>query len=153
MNQSSSIYRITTSNNTYLGAVMPSSFTGKELDEETGYGYFGARYMDHELMAGWLSVDPMADKYPNISPYAYCAWNPMKLVDPDGRDVYINGDDDSKAKALQQIQQKSKNMKFSINEQGQLTYEGKAKTRQEKYMKNIIECQNIHVNLQVQDNS
>ncbi len=61
------------------------SFTGKERDEETGYGYFGARYMDHELMAMWLSVDPMADKYPSISPYAYCAWNPVILVDPDGR--------------------------------------------------------------------
>ncbi len=64
------------------------SFTGKEKDEETGYGYFGARYMDHELMTMWLSVDPMADKYPSISPYAYCAWNPVKLVDPDGRDWY-----------------------------------------------------------------
>ncbi|MBP9991413.1 MAG: hypothetical protein KBT45_08340 [Bacteroidales bacterium] len=51
------------------------------------YGYFGARYLDHELMTGWLSVDPKADKYPNISPYAYCAWNPVKLIDPDGRDV------------------------------------------------------------------
>ena len=64
------------------------TFTGKERDEETGYGYFGARYMDHELMTMWLSVDPMADKYPSISPYAYCAWNPVKLVDPDGRDWY-----------------------------------------------------------------
>ncbi|MBQ3787926.1 MAG: hypothetical protein II849_03875, partial [Bacteroidales bacterium] len=57
-----------------------------EKDEETGYGYFGARYMDHELMTVWLSVDPLADKYPSISPYAYCAWNPVKLVDPDGRE-------------------------------------------------------------------
>ncbi len=65
----------------------PFVFTGKERDEETGYGYFGARYMDHELMTMWLSVDPMADKYPSISPYAYCAWNPMKLVDPDGMDT------------------------------------------------------------------
>ena len=32
-----------------------------------------------------LSVDPLSDKYPNISPYAYCAWNPVMLVDPDGR--------------------------------------------------------------------
>ena len=64
------------------------SFTGKERDEETGYGYFGARYMDHELMAMWLSVDPMSDKYPSISPYAYCAWNPVKLVDPNGEDIY-----------------------------------------------------------------
>ncbi len=62
----------------------PSSFTGKERDEETGYGYFGARYMDFELTTMWLSVDPMADKYPSISPYAYCAWNPVKMVDPSG---------------------------------------------------------------------
>lgn len=40
----------------------------------------------------WLSVDPLADKYPNISPYAYCSWNPAKFVDPDGRDWYDPGD-------------------------------------------------------------
>ena len=54
----------------------------EERDEETGYGYFGARYMDHEPMTMWLSVDPMADKCPSISPYAYCAWNSVKLIDP-----------------------------------------------------------------------
>ncbi len=74
----------------------PPSFTGKERDEETGYGYFGARYMDHELMTMWLSVDPMADKYPSISPYAYCAWNPVKLVDPDGRDWVVIFDHEKK---------------------------------------------------------
>ena len=37
-------------------------------------------------MGHWLSVDPLADKYPGISPYAYCAWNPIKFVDPDGRE-------------------------------------------------------------------
>lgn len=63
------------------------TFTGKERDEETGYGYFGARYMDYELMTSWLSVDPLADKYPSISPYAYCAWNPVKLIDPDGKEI------------------------------------------------------------------
>ena len=67
------------------------SFTGKEKDAETGYGYFGARYMDHELMTMWLSVDPLADKYPSISPYAYCAWNPVKLVDQKGDSLDIAG--------------------------------------------------------------
>ena len=44
-------------------------------------------------MTMWLSVDPMADKYPDISPYNYCAWNPIILVDPDGRDTsYYNLD-------------------------------------------------------------
>ena len=79
-----------TTNSTYLIGPMDTSFSGKERDEETGYSYFGARYYDVELTTGWLSVDPMADKYPNISPYAYCAWNPIKLVDPDGRDWYQN---------------------------------------------------------------
>ena len=58
--------------------------TGKERDSETGFSYFGARYYDSDMMTGWLSVDPMADKYPGLSPYAYCAWNPIRLVDPDG---------------------------------------------------------------------
>ena len=65
----------------------PQTFTGKERDSETGYSYFGARYYDSDLMTGWLSVDPMADKYPSLSPYAYCANNPVKLVDPDGEEV------------------------------------------------------------------
>ena len=66
--------------------VIPS--TDKEKDYETGYYNFGARYYDPVLSGLFLSVDPMADKYPSISPYAYCTWNPVKLVDPDGRDWY-----------------------------------------------------------------
>ena len=68
-------------------------FTGKERDSETGFYAFGARYYDCDLSGLFLSVDPMADKYPNISPYAYCAWNPVKLVDPDGRDVWTVSED------------------------------------------------------------
>ena len=51
---------------------------------ETGYYAFGARYYDCDLSGIFLSVDPMADKYPSMSPYSYCAWNPVKLVDPNG---------------------------------------------------------------------
>ena len=65
------------------------SFTGKERDSETGFSYFGARYYDSDLMTGWLSVDPMADKYPGVSPYAYCGWNPILFRDPDGKEKII----------------------------------------------------------------
>ena len=34
-------------------------------------------------------MDPLADKYPGLSPYTYCADNPVKLVDPDGREIYL----------------------------------------------------------------
>ena len=61
------------------------TFSGKERDEETGFSYFGARYYNSDYSI-WLSVDPMSDKYPNMSPYAYCGNNPVKLVDPNGRE-------------------------------------------------------------------
>ncbi len=47
----------------------------------------------HPTLSIWLSVDPMADKYPGVSPYVYCANNPVRLVDPDGEDWYQNGTD------------------------------------------------------------
>ena len=59
------------------------TFSAKEKDTETGYSYFGARYYSSDLSI-WLSVDPMSEKYPSLSPYVYCADNPIKLVDPNG---------------------------------------------------------------------
>ena len=59
-------------------------FTGKKRDAESGYDYFGARYYASPF-SFWLSVDPLADKYPAITPYAYCTWNPMKNKDPNGK--------------------------------------------------------------------
>ena len=70
-------------NSTANGYETRYTFSGKERDEETGYSYFGARYYNSALSI-WLSVDPMSDKYPSMSPYTYCANNPVKLVDPNG---------------------------------------------------------------------
>ncbi|MCQ2297495.1 MAG: hypothetical protein MJZ51_02615 [Bacteroidales bacterium] len=65
----------------------------EQRDEETGLSCFGARFYDADRTTGWLSVDPMMDKYPSMSPYNYCAGNPVKLVDPDGNDVWEVSDD------------------------------------------------------------
>jgi len=65
-------------------------FTAKELDNETSYTYFGARYYDADL-SSWLSVDPLSDKYPSLSPYIYSADNPVVLVDPNGKVIKLVG--------------------------------------------------------------
>ena len=40
----------------------------------------------------WLSVDPLSDKTPEISPYAYCNWNPVNYVDPNGLSTHTDED-------------------------------------------------------------
>ena len=62
------------------------TFSAKEKDSETGLSYFGSRYYSSDLSI-WLSVDPMSDKYPSLSPYVYCADNPVRLVDPNGEEM------------------------------------------------------------------
>jgi uncharacterized protein (TIGR02594 family) len=67
----------------------PYLFNAKELDEETGLYYYGARYYDSRNSV-FLGVDPMWEKYPGISSYAYCANNPIKYTDPTGMDWYMS---------------------------------------------------------------
>ena len=62
---------------------LPYKFNGKELDEETGLYYYGARYLN-PTSSIWYGVDPLFEKYPHSSPYTYCINNPVKLIDLDG---------------------------------------------------------------------
>ena len=61
----------------------PYLFNGKELDEETGLYYYGARYYDPRLSV-WYSVDRFAEKYPFLSPYSYGVYNPLAFLDVNG---------------------------------------------------------------------
>ena len=89
---------------------LPFRFTGKEMDEETGLYYYGARYFDPKY-SRWLSGDPaLSDYIPkapiddkakkhnenlpgmggvfnvvNLHLYHYAGNNPVKYTDPDGR--------------------------------------------------------------------
>ena len=62
---------------------IPYLFNSKELDEETGMYYYGARYYDPRNSI-WQSVDPMAEKFPGWSPYNYAFDNPLRYTDPSG---------------------------------------------------------------------
>ena len=63
----------------------PYKFTGKEMITMHGLNWqdYGARWLDNVRLQ-WTSVDPLAEKYYSISPYAYCAGNPVNRIDPDG---------------------------------------------------------------------
>ena len=64
------------------------AYTGQEdqhQDFGTGYTDFGARQYSPALRR-WMTTDPLSEKYYGISPYAFCNDNPLRYVDPDGKD-------------------------------------------------------------------
>ena len=69
----------------------PYKYNGKELDRVHGLDWYdyGARRYD-PAFAQFTQVDPLCEQYPHLSPYAYCAGNPVRYVDPDGMDWYEN---------------------------------------------------------------
>jgi RHS repeat-associated protein len=66
-------------------------YNGKELDLMHGLNLYdyGARLYD-PLVGQFTSIDPLCEKYYSVSPYTYCAGNPVNRIDPDGRDWYKN---------------------------------------------------------------
>ena len=70
-------------------------FSGKEEQKidgtDIGLLDFGARYYDPWL-ARWTTQDPLAHKYAGINPYVYCNGDPVNLVDEDGRDIWVIGE-------------------------------------------------------------
>ena len=58
-------------------------FTGKFFDKTTGLYYFNARWYHCEL-GRFSSQDPARD---GMNWYNYCRGNPLKFVDPDGREI------------------------------------------------------------------
>ena len=73
--------------------VMMIYFTGHEKESDLAEGIYTTEYRLYDARVGrWLSVDPLFEKYVGMSPYNYCAGNPVVYVDPDGKEKMISFD-------------------------------------------------------------
>jgi len=65
-------------------------YNGKELDRMHGLDWYdyGAREYDPTI-GQFISMDPLCEKYYNVSPYVYCHSNPVMRIDPDGKDDWM----------------------------------------------------------------
>ncbi len=72
------------------GDVQPYKYNGKRLDRTHGLDWYdyGARHLD-AAVGSWPTMDPLAEKYYSISPYAYCGGNPVNMIDVNGCDYNV----------------------------------------------------------------
>ena len=94
----------------------------------------------HPTLSIWLSVDPMADKYPGVSPYTYCGNNPVRLVDKDGREICGGGDPLKRAARFDIFFEKKIRiplMKMAKNGASDSELESKAASLSNKYQKKL----------------
>ena len=69
-------------------------YNGKELDRKLGidlYDY-GARWYDATGRLGFTTIDPLCEEDYSVSPYVYCANNPVNSIDPTGLDYWSTND-------------------------------------------------------------
>jgi RHS repeat-associated protein len=69
-------------------SVQPYKYNGKEFIEMHGYDTYDYGWRGYYAAVGrFTTIDPLAEKYYGISPYVYCAGNPIMFIDPDGRQI------------------------------------------------------------------
>jgi RHS repeat-associated protein len=101
--------------------VQPYKYTGKELDMQHGLNLydFSARTYDPAI-GRFTTPDPLAEKYYPVSPYAYCANNPVNAVDRDGRDVWeIN----NMGNIINRIEDKTQDAFYMVAQNAEGNYE------------------------------
>ena len=115
--------------------LQPYKYNGKELDRMHGldiYDY-GARQME-PVICQWTTVDPLSEKYYNISPYVYCANNPINSIDPDGKKIEISGNRSQRIATLTYLQMLT-NDKLGVKQNGDVIIMSKGTKNSNKELK------------------
>ena len=80
----------TESNSVMNAGLQPYKYNGKELDRMHGldtYDYGARQY--NPIVLRWDRMDPLCEKYYDVSPYVYCGGDSVRYIDPDGKKVYL----------------------------------------------------------------
>ena len=102
-------------------------YGGKELQDEVlsgtqvGLYDFHARFYDSNI-GGWSTMDPLAEKYYNVSPYVYCNNNPVLYVDPNGMDWYLFDNETQRYTGSQEMEGVHRMVVSSTDSDGNTTY-------------------------------
>ena len=99
--QSTDYYPFGLAHDSGIGGDNRYLYNGKEMQDNLSLGWldYGWRMYDPQI-GRWHVIDPLAEKYFSFSPYNYVLNNPVRFIDPDGKDVLVGGLFDDLDKAM-----------------------------------------------------
>ena len=118
----------------------PFKFSGKELDDITGLYDHGAR-SKNPISTLWYGVDPRYEEFPEMSPFAYCHGNPVRLVDLNG----MQDEEQSGFLRCSDISSKIENISNRINKISNSNTQKKFFKKQLVLL--MMDCQYLHQSL------
>ena len=125
--------------------VQPYKYGGKELDRENGLDLYDSHARMYDPIIGrTTTIDPLAEKYTHLSPYLWCAANPLKYVDKNGMELHFSGTDSKDA--ISELKKKT-NLRLKLSSDGAVTYKGKPKNDIDKKLIEIISNTAVDVNV------
>ena len=108
-------------NDSEIKSKQSHKYNGKELDRTHGldvYDYAARQY--DAAICQFTSIDPLCEDYYHISPYAYCAGNPVRYTDPTGMLIQVDGDEKYREWVLETLQ-KLTNDVLVMNKKGYIS--------------------------------
>ncbi|MGI0016429.1 MAG: RHS repeat domain-containing protein, partial [Nitrososphaera sp.] len=87
-----------------LQKIAKNKFAGMVYDDEYGVNWFHTPFRPYDgLMGRWLVMDPLAQKYPSLSPYNYAANNPVLFIDANGDTIDYSALNKEQRKSFDQL--------------------------------------------------
>ena len=133
------------------GSVQPYKYGGKELDRQAGLDWYDSQARMYDPLLGRTpTMDPKAEDYYAISPYAWCAANPIMFVDTDGMTLHIDGA--TAFDALQMLTERFERagLHLDMDEKGNVSYTaegGKKINKEAKRLMRVIDDTSIRAHI------
>lgn len=112
-------------------------FTGKERQDFFNMeDIYDSQARFQSISGRFMTIDPLAEKYYPISPYAYCAGNPVRYIDPDGRQVHPAGE--GELKMILNTLRKQDQKHIQLDDNGYINKKKMAKHKSNSYNYNAL---------------
>lgn len=137
--------------------VQPHKYGAKELDRENGLDLYDSQARHYDpIIPRTTTMDPKSETYYPVSPYTWCAANPLKYIDFDGNELSVTGKQKNIDYTINQINAMTPGVHFYVSDSqsniSYFVYDKNTINDNSKMMMNIVDDKKIRSMIRVVDN-